>query len=177
MYNEARSLDLTAHENWWRDIDNMSLGSHFRLELEQLAKRDTCEHSPSKGTLSFLLDDGVAQMALNLLPFFQHLVLKAGDKGLFTIFRVSPTTAQRSGWAYEQSNVRARQVLARGRDGGLVILKHHPAILLTPDEVVSVTGAGDTLVGSTLASLVQNPFAFEDPQALDQLAHSAQKVY
>lgn len=176
MYNAATSLELTAHEKWWHDIDTMSLGSHFRLQLEQLARRDACEHSSSKGTLSFLLDNGVAQMAVNLLPFFQHLVLKAGDKGLFTIFRLSPTAAQRSGWAYEQTNVRARQVLARGRDGGLVVLKHYPAILLAPDEVVNVTGAGDTLVGSTLASLVQNPLAFEDPQALDQLAHRAQTV-
>lgn len=154
----------------------MGLGSHFRLELEQLARRDACDSNPSRGTLSFLLDSGIAQMAVNLLPFIQHLVLKAGDKGLFTVFRISPTTAQQSRWVHERSNVRERQIIAQGLDGGMFVLKHYPANVLAANEVVNVTGAGDTLVGSVLASLVANPRTFEDPQALNKLAHEAQKV-
>ena len=164
------------HDYWWKVIDDMGLGSHFRLELEQLARRDACDVNPSKGSLAFLSDAGYAQMAINLLPFIQHLVLKAGDKGLFTIFRIPRATAQRSGWVHEKTNVRERQVVAHGRDGGIVVLKHYPANSLAPNEVVNVTGAGDTLVGSVLASLVQDPCAFHDPQALDRLAQEAQKV-
>lgn len=172
----SEPLELTSHEHWWKVIDNMGLGSQFRMELEQLARRDACDSATSKGTLGFLLDQGIAQMAVNLLPFFQHLVLKAGDKGLFTIFRVAPAEAQHSGWAYEHSNIRERQVIAQGRDGGIVVLKHHPAVLLQQEDVINVTGAGDTLVGSVLATLVENPHAFNDPSTLHGLTERAQQV-
>lgn len=178
MYRTASSepLQLTSHDNWWKVLDSMTLGSQFRLELEQLARRDVCDTTPSKGTLSFLLDTGVAQMAVNLLPFIQHLVLKAGDKGLFTIFRIPPSLAQQSPWAYERSNVRERQIVSQGRDGGVVVLKHHPAMHLVPEDVVNVTGAGDTLVGSVLATLVQQPDAFHHPHKLNALVTKAQQV-
>jgi pseudouridylate synthase / pseudouridine kinase len=178
MYKAAISepLELTSHESWWKVIDGMGLGSQFRLELEQLARRDVCDTSPAKGTLSFLLETGVAQMAVNILPFFQHLILKAGDKGLFTILRIPSSIAQRSTWTYERSNVRERQVVSQGRDGGVVVLKHYPAIDLPPESVVNVTGAGDTLVGSVLASLAQEPDAFLHPQKMNDLVAKAQQV-
>ena len=172
----AEPLELTSHEHWWRVVDSMSLGSQFRLELKQLARLNVCDSTSSKGTLGFLLDNGIAQMAVNLLPFFQHLVLKAGDKGLFTVFRIPGAAAERSAWVYEQSNVRQRQVVAHGRDGGVVVLKHYPAIVLAPTDVVNVTGAGDSLVGAVLATIVQDPKAFHSPTTLAALAHRAQQV-
>ena len=35
----ASPLELTAHKYWWQAVDDMSLGSNFRMELEQLARR------------------------------------------------------------------------------------------------------------------------------------------
>ncbi|GJE87677.1 indigoidine synthase A-like protein [Phanerochaete sordida] len=178
MYRTAGSepLELTSHEQWWRVIDKMGLGSQFRMELEHLARRDACDSTPAKGTLSFLLDQGVAQMAVNLLPFFQHLILKAGEKGLFTVFRVPATVTQQSAWAYERSNARERQVIAQSRDGGIVVFKHYPAVALQPSDVVNVTGAGDSLVGAALATLVQSPGAFLNPESLAKLAARAQQA-
>ena len=178
MYRTAisESFELNSHDNSWNVLDSMGLGTQFRLELELLTRIDVCDSAPTKGTLKFLLETGVAQMAVNLLPFIQHLILKAGDKGLFTIFRLPPRIAQQSAWKDEQSNIRERQVICRGRAGGLMVLKHHPAISLDPHDVASVTGAGDTLVGTILATLVQQPDAFRHPQSLNNLITKAQKV-
>lgn len=163
LYRSARMnpWELTCNAYWWRTIDNFALGSEFRLSLEQLARQD----SGSKGrTLSFLVDQGVAQMAINLLPFFQYLVIKCGDLGVLLAMRFpadSPTA-----WAGERSDAACRQIVAHGK-GESIVLKHYPAHTIDPQSVVSVTGAGDSLVGAILAALAQDLSAFNNPESLD----------
>ena len=180
MYQEAcsSSLELTAHQYWWQVIDNMTLGSEFRNELEHLARRSAFENgngtSPS-GTLAFLVDNGIAQMAVNLLPFFQHLVIKCGERGLVAAFRVSGDTAHTSAWLNEASNPAARQIVARNAAGtSIVVFKHFPPIQVPEEKIVNVTGAGDSLVGAMLATLSQDPGAFLRPDSLDRMVAQAQ---
>ncbi|KAI0778267.1 indigoidine synthase A-like protein [Trametes elegans] len=178
MYQEACAspLELTAHRYWWQVVDQMALGSQFRLELDQLARQSAYEgESAPTGNLSFLVDNGIAQMAINLLPFFQHLVIKCGERGLVAAFRISGTQAESSAWATHSSNIFARQIVSRSPSGqNLVILKHFPPIQVPEDKIVNVTGAGDSLVGSMLATLSQNPAAFGTPESLDRLVAQAQ---
>ncbi|KAI0695174.1 indigoidine synthase A-like protein [Cytidiella melzeri] len=175
LYQAASSepYELTAHANWWSAIDSMFLSSEFRMDLEHLARRSTSDQG-SSGTLGFLVENGVAQMGINLLPFFQHIVLKCGNRGVLVIFRTSPNANGRA-WAQERTNLKERQVVARGKDGSAVIFKHYPATVVAEAELVNVTGAGDTLVGSLLASLVENPKVFEESSlALDRAIRRAQ---
>jgi pseudouridylate synthase / pseudouridine kinase len=165
LYRSARTdpWELTSHTYWWRTIDNFALGSEFRLSLEQLARQD----SGSKGrTLSFLVDQGVAQMAVNLLPFFQHLVIKCGDLGVLLAMRFS--TDNPTAWAGERSNTHRRQIVAHGK-GESIVLKHYPAHTIDPQSIVSVTGAGDSLVGAILAALAQDLSAFNSPESLGRV--------
>jgi pseudouridine-5'-phosphate glycosidase/pseudouridine kinase len=53
-------------------------------------------------------------------------------------------------------------------------LQHFPANHLPPESIANVTGAGDTLVESVLASLVQGPRGFEDPESLKRIVEYAQ---
>ncbi|EIW64588.1 indigoidine synthase A-like protein [Trametes versicolor FP-101664 SS1] len=179
MYQEACAspLELTAHKYWWRVVDEMALGSLFRMELDQLARRSAFAGSgPSTSTLAFLVDNGIAQMAINLLPFFQHLVIKCGERGLIAAFRVSGEDAvAASAWATHSTNIPARQIVARSANGkSVVVFKHFPPIQVPEDKIVNVTGAGDSLVGAMLATLTRNPAAFEEPAALDELVAQAQ---
>ncbi|PCH33700.1 indigoidine synthase A-like protein [Wolfiporia cocos MD-104 SS10] len=177
MYQEAVAEELTTHKHWWQVIDEMALGSEFRMDLEQLARRNVCDSDQSKGTLSFLLHDGVAQMAIHLLPFFHHLVIKCGDRGIITVFRVLGRNAQVSPWMQERSNMHGRYVVARGRqDTGATVLKHFSAYHMTAEKILNVTGAGDSLVGSMLASLLQNPSTFDSPVLLDDAIGRAQQA-
>ena len=163
-------LELTSNDYWWRTIDNFSIGSEFRFSLEQLARQDAGSNGR---TLSFLVDQGVAQMAINLLPFFQHLVIKCGDLGVLLAMRfpVDNPTA----WAGERSDARRRQIIAHGKSE-IVVIKHYPAHTIDPQYAVSVTGAGDSLVGAVLAALVQNPSAFSDPESLDDVIELGQSA-
>ncbi|KAH7925213.1 hypothetical protein BV22DRAFT_1195370 [Leucogyrophana mollusca] len=179
MYHEARSspLDLMSHDHWWRVIDRLGLGSQSRMDLEQLARRNVSEHDPALGKLSLLVDKGVAQMAVNLLPFFQHLVIKCGELGIIVAMRLSGQRAETSSWRSERSNPLGRYVVGRSPSSGeLVILQHFPALRIPEGTIVNVTGAGDSLVGSLLATLTSNPQAFEDPASLKDTIDSAQQA-
>jgi pseudouridine-5'-phosphate glycosidase/pseudouridine kinase len=172
LFETARTdpWELTSHEYWWKTVDSFQIGTEFRSSLERLA----CQDAGSNGrTLSFLVDQGVAQMAINLLPFFQHLVIKCGDLGVLLAMRFpadDPTA-----WAGERSDVRRRQIVAHGRTE-IVVIKHCPAHPIDPQSVVSVTGAGDTLVGAVLAALAQDLSAFSKPESLDRVINLAQSA-
>lgn len=173
LWRETQSdnLDLTSSPAWWKTLDSFSLNSQFRTELDHLARLPASPHLETTGTLSFLTEEGIAQMAINLLPFFQHLVVKCGERGVIVVMRASRQTK----WASERSNIRGRYIVSSGNgNGDIVVLQHFPANHLPPESIVSVTGAGDTLVASVLASLVQNPRGFEDPESLKKIMEVAQ---
>ncbi|KAH9937007.1 indigoidine synthase A-like protein [Fomitopsis serialis] len=179
MYEEAVAgkLELTAHSHWWKVVDDMAVGSEFRMDLQQLARLDACTHDRAKGTLSFLVDKGIAQMAIHLLPFFQHLIIKCGDRGVITVFRITGEQAKSSSWMQERTNVHKRCVVGKSREGaGVTVLKHYPALIVPSEKIVNVTGAGDSFVGTTLATLVHKPTVFHDPDSLDELMAQAQKA-
>ena len=141
------------------------------MELDHLARLPASPHSRTTGTLSFLTEEGIAQMAINLLPFFQHLIIKCGERGVVVVMRVSRQTK----WTSERSNIHGRYIVSSGNgDGDMIVLQHFPANHLSPESIVNVTGAGDTLVASILASLVQGPRGFEDPESLKRIMGDAQ---
>ena len=173
MYQAARDdvFDLTSHPSWWQTIDNFGISHQFRMELEHLARRSVFDEDTSKGTLSFLLEDGIAQMAINLLPFFSNLIIKCGERGLVLVLRISDPTK----WSKEYSNVHRRRIVAHGKtEQDIVVLQHIPPLPLAKDSIQNVTGAGDTLVGSLLSSLLHHPDMFSDPDLLSNGMHAAQ---
>jgi len=87
------------------------------------------------------------------------------------VMRVSRQTK----WASERSNVRGRYITSDGSGNGyIVVLQDFPANILPQESIANVTGAGDTLVASVLASLVQNLRGFEDPESLRKIMEDAQ---
>jgi pseudouridylate synthase / pseudouridine kinase len=166
----ADPWELTGHDYWWQTINNFSIGAEFRSSLERLARQNVGSNGK---TLSFLIDKGVAQMAINLLPFFQHLVIKCGDLGVLVAMRLPADKPTR--WTEERSDAQRRQIVAHGRSE-IVVIKHYPAHALDPQSIVSVTGAGDSLVGVILAALVQNPTAFNNRELLDGIIELAQSA-
>jgi pseudouridine-5'-phosphate glycosidase/pseudouridine kinase len=71
MYQQAEAspLALTSHPTWWATLDKFSLGSAWRMDLDRLARRAACDVDAAKGDLSFLTQQGIAQMAVNVRPF------------------------------------------------------------------------------------------------------------
>lgn len=159
---------------WWSAIDDLNLGSAFRLELEQLSRRSASDNTKSGKTLSFLIDQGIVQKAVHLLPFFQHLVVKCGDQGALVVMRIDPEDANNSVWKHQRSNPMQRHVVAAGKTGSIIVVRHFPAMPL--QSLVNVTGAGDSFVGALLAILAEMPLAFYHPQALEKAISTAHKA-
>jgi pseudouridine-5'-phosphate glycosidase/pseudouridine kinase len=178
MYNAAQAepTGLMSHARWWTIIDGLSLGSQYRTDLERLARRNVSDLDSSKGTLSFLLDEGVALMAVNLLPFFQTLIIKCGEFGVITAARISRSDVDKSGWANLRSNANERYVIARGTSQDMLVLQHQSALHVDTKTVLNVTGAGDSLVGSVLADLVESPTLFHSPASSRQTLRRAQRA-
>jgi pseudouridine-5'-phosphate glycosidase/pseudouridine kinase len=144
------------------------------MDLDQLARRPVSDQDEAQGNLAFLVDEGIAQKAVHLLPFFQHIVVKCGMQGVLVAMCIDGKDAANSGWANERSNPRLRYVVARGSSQEIVVLQHIPSLPI--EAVANVTGAGDSFVGALLATLADNPHALYHPKALQTAIHTAQKA-
>ena len=74
---EALWLALKEQENemdaWnWEAVEDACIGREWRESLEKLAKLYQ---------LNWLLEGGVGVQMVNLLPFFQNIILKCGEQG------------------------------------------------------------------------------------------------
>lgn len=178
MYEEARSSGLLENKVWWDIIDGFRLGEEWARDLSQLARMPACPQNRSqKGDLSFIVNDGIAQMAINLLPFFQHLVIKCGERGVVAVMRLSEEDTIHSAWRNERSHPMGRYTVARAHGAdGLVVLKHFPAIATDGEQIISVTGAGDSLAGVLCAGIARDRTTFLDPRKLDALMDAAQEA-
>jgi pseudouridine-5'-phosphate glycosidase/pseudouridine kinase len=144
------------------------------MDLDQLARTPLSDDDASKGNLSFLIKDGIAQKAIHLLPFFQHLIIKCGDQGVFVAMLISPDDASQSDWANKRSNPRQRYIVAQGNSKEIIVLQHIPS--LPVGSLVNVTGAGDSFVGALLAMLAHHPSVLYHPETLHEAILTSQKA-
>ena len=69
----------------WEAVEDVCIGREWRESLEKLGKNYK---------LKWLLEAGVAVQMVNLLPFFQNIVLKCGEQGneiILSFFGGTPT--------------------------------------------------------------------------------------
>ncbi|KAG9314320.1 indigoidine synthase A-like protein [Chiua virens] len=176
LYQDARNtFDLMSQEHWWSIIDSFELGSEFRSDLAQLAKTKVSDTVSDLGTLSFMADGGIAQMAVNLLPFFQHIVIKCGKLGVLVVMRLDRGEAT-TAWASQRSNLRDRRIVVHSNSDAIVIIQHFAPLQITTDAPLNSTGAGDSLVGALLATLARDPHAFHRPSTFLEALDVAQQA-
>lgn len=80
-------------------------------------------------------------------------------------------------WPSTQTDMTKHLIVKITSRGTVLVFQHFPAHLLPETTAVNATGAGDSLVGSLLASLIgreSNPF--HDPRAMDEIIYRAQKA-
>ncbi|KAF8140305.1 indigoidine synthase A-like protein [Boletus edulis] len=159
MYQHARNTsDLMSDECWWNAIDSFGLGSQFRADLAQLARKR-----------------GIVQMAVNLLPVFQHIVIKCGKLGVMVVMRQDRTEA--SAWATQRSNPHHRYIVTHSPTSDeMVVIQHFPPLQVTQNVALNTTGAGDSLVGTLLAILARDAHAFSSPETLSRALDIAQRA-
>jgi len=88
------------------------------MKLDHLARLGASPHST--GTLSFLIEEGIAQMAINL-PLFQHPVVKCGEGG---VMLASHQTELES----ERGNIHERHLVSDGSENrDIIVLQYFAA--------------------------------------------------
>lgn len=153
MYAAAKEEGFLEREDWWQIVDAMGFSSSG--SREKLVGISNTE----------LVDEGIPQQSIQLLPFIPMIVTKLGHQGVLLTRLLSPDDSQLT------SQTAAPYILSRSHhnDGivGGIYMRLFPAVELLPeDEIISVNGVGDTFLGTLIAGLSR-----ETPEKRADLDH------
>ena len=157
MYNVARDDFLFDSEHWWGVVNNLNMSS--AVSRDKLIAITNTE----------LVDEGIPQQSIQLLPYIPNIVTKLGSKGCLL------TMLLRAGDERLSDPEHAPYVLAKTAQvegdeiGGVYLRLFPPAEVVTQDQIVSVNGVGDTLLGVLMAGLIKG-------QRLEEAIPMAQKA-
>lgn len=157
MHVAAREARLFDREDWWQMIDAMGLSSHgSRDKLVAI-------------TNVSLVDEGVPQQSIQLLPFIPSIVTKLGKKGVLLTQLLRPNDARLT------SPASASYILSRAhidnKDIGGVYMRLFPSVEHVSDsQIQNVNGVGDTFLGVLIAGLLRR-----GPAEIESLIDIAQK--
>jgi pseudouridylate synthase / pseudouridine kinase len=140
MYHKAQDASLFESESWWSVISALNL-----------PRGGSREHF-IRLTNSQLVDEGVPQQSLQLLPYIPCIVTKLGVQGCLISQLLRP------GDPRLQDPDSAPYILGRAEEddgavGGVYMRLFPPAELVKQEDVVSVNGVGDTLLGVLVAAM------------------------
>jgi pseudouridine-5'-phosphate glycosidase/pseudouridine kinase len=100
-----------------------------------------------------IVDQGIPQQAIKLLPFFPTVLTKLGPQGVLMVKLLGADATELHDDA-ERQYVLARNTTGHKKIGGLYVRLFAPERVLAPEEVVSVNGIGDTFCGALAVGLV-----------------------
>jgi pseudouridine-5'-phosphate glycosidase/pseudouridine kinase len=151
MGEAARSRGLYEGQEWWEVIDALGIpSSGISHKLEKLTSRA-------------LVERGIPQQTVQLLPYMPTILTKLGADGVLLTMLVPPNDARLANPKASRYMVsRAANSLA----GGVYMRWFRPPAVLRPAEIVSVNGVGDTFLGAIL-SAVTRPDCPEIEDAVD----------
>ncbi|KAE8166347.1 Indigoidine synthase A like protein-domain-containing protein [Aspergillus tamarii] len=157
MYMAARDSGLFDSEDWWHIIDAMGMSS--------AGARDRLVAMTS----TQLVDQGIPQQSIQLLPYIPCLITKLGSQGVLVTQLLRPGDPRLTS-PDSAPYILSRAALADELVGGVYMRLFPPAAVLADEEIVSVNGAGDTLLGAVISGLVKGAKAVEDVIPLAQEA-------
>ncbi|KAF2687886.1 hypothetical protein K458DRAFT_414952 [Lentithecium fluviatile CBS 122367] len=142
LHDHAYGLGFFDHPVWFATIDALGIPpSGLRIPL-------------AVTTTPAIVDAGIPQKAIKLLPFFPTILTKLGPQGVLL------TQLLKADDPILSSADEAQYVLSRCKNGdhhvGGLYVRFFPAEkVLKDEEVVSVNGIGDTLVGALATGLAR----------------------
>lgn len=142
IYAAVKGAGLFESAAWWDVINHMNLSASGSRDL--LVRDLGIE----------LVEKGVPQMMLQLLPYIPLLVVKLGSGGCLVAMLLAKRDERLS------SPKSAKNILARSEDeqkgelGGVYMRLFPAAEVVEQQNIVSVNGVGDTMLGVLVAGLV-----------------------
>ncbi|GKZ23043.1 hypothetical protein AbraIFM66951_008974 [Aspergillus brasiliensis] len=142
MYQAAREHGHLESEEWWRIIDAMGMtGSGSRERLVAM-------------TSATLVDQGIPQQSIQLLPFIPCVLTKLGREGVLLTQLLRPGDARLTS-PDSAPYMLSRALTSDGLIGGVYLRLFPAAAELDEKDIVSVNGAGDTLLGAVVTGLAR----------------------
>ncbi|KAL4814226.1 Indigoidine synthase A like protein-domain-containing protein [Aspergillus spinulosporus] len=157
MYTAARENGLFESAGWWRVIDAMGMSSSG--SRERLIAM----------TSAALVDEGIPQQSIQLLPFLPCIITKLGAKGALLTQLLKPGDPRLTDPEYSPY-ILSRAASTDDLIGGVYMRLFPPAAELADDAIISVNGAGDTLLGAVISGLASGHGRIEDVLPLAQEA-------
>ncbi|EFQ99005.1 IdgA domain-containing protein [Nannizzia gypsea CBS 118893] len=140
MHAAARDTGHFDSPEWWRIIDALQLPSNgSRVRLISLTNTE-------------LVNEGIPQQTIQLLPLIPCILTKLGPQGVLLTQILWPGDERLTMKEY------APYIFGRGQVddspvGGVYMRLFPPEETLSDADIVSVNGAGDTLLGVVMAAL------------------------
>ena len=155
MYAAARENGYFDSEHWWKAINSFGLSSSGSQDkFVSIASSD-------------LVKQGIPQQTIQLLPYFPSIVTKLGAKGCLLTQILRPRDPRLRDPDFAQF------IVARNMDsdviGGVYMRLFAASAAVADDQVVSVNGIGDTMLGVIVAGLARG-------QSLDKILPLAQEA-
>ncbi|KAI5284112.1 hypothetical protein KEM54_001581 [Ascosphaera aggregata] len=147
MWAAARAAGLFDGWEWFDVIDSFNItGSGSRQMLEQICGKD-------------IVDQGIPQQSIQLLPYIPCIITKLGSKGALLTQVISFDDARLTSPDHMKYVLGRAPIPQKGvnKVGGIYMRLFPPAEMVDPNEVVSVNGVGDTLLGAIVAGLANQP--------------------
>ncbi|KAJ5101523.1 hypothetical protein NUU61_003745, partial [Penicillium alfredii] len=143
MYTAACEALLFESADWWRLVDAMCLpASGSRDRLVAL-------------TSTALVDEGIPQQTIQLLPFIPYIITKLGAAGALLTQLLPPGDPRLTDPEFAPYILARASLSADAPFGGVYMRLFPPAAVLDAHDIVSVNGAGDTLLGVVVAGLAK----------------------
>lgn len=145
MHTAARECGFFERQDWWEVIDALGIpSSGARVAM-------------AYATSPELVDQGIPQQSVQLLPFMPSICTKLGAQGVLV------TQLLRAGDPRLSSGEYAPFILSRCNNdtesslgvGGVYMRLFPPSENVKAEDVVSVNGVGDTFVGTLVAELAK----------------------
>ncbi|KAK9463742.1 Indigoidine synthase A like protein-domain-containing protein [Lipomyces oligophaga] len=150
LFSHAKKKGLfDDRADWWQVISSLGLNADFRDRVARLAQ--------AAGVYEELVDQGLVQQAVHLSPFVPCLLVKLGRKGVVSVVLssaeavVAADSSQASKFSFTWQG---SQLDGLSGPVALTVTYHAPETV-SPADVVSVTGAGDSFAGVVLTELVR----------------------
>jgi pseudouridine-5'-phosphate glycosidase/pseudouridine kinase len=140
LHDFAAHSSHFEHPSWFTVIDALGIPpTGLRVPLAMT-------------TNSEIVDQGIPQQAIKLLPFFPTILTKLGPQGVLMV-KLLEADAEELHDDNERQYVLARNMNGDEKIGGLYVRLFLPERILAPEEVVSVNGIGDTFCGALAVGL------------------------
>ena len=162
IYQAAQSGGMFEREDWWQLISSFGLSSFGMRD-------DLVKHSSQA-----LVDAGIPQQCLHLLPFFPEIVVSLGSDGLLLTMLLNADDDR-----LKSTNEAAQWVLggtpskissSGNKIGGIYMRRFEAAEEVASDDIMSVNGVGDTLLGTLVANMAQSQGGAEEYVQISQQA-------